>query len=150
MESASLVITGVILVAVFLMVLTTSLKALKAMSFFGPGSQRIIAFCTAVLSALGLVEFFAPPARSVKVPSAPTPLLNGVLLPYTALGLTLLVLFVLSLFRRAGTGGEKKRTPDGYEPHDRPHSERGDVHEPKRRAGDGPKEGEQRERSLLR
>jgi hypothetical protein len=89
-----------IILVIFVVVLIVCLRVLPEMGFDG-FSKKILAFCVAVLSAMGLLMF--RPARTPDGASEPWPD-YFILLPYAALGLTLLLLplllFLFGCFRR--------------------------------------------------
>jgi hypothetical protein len=91
---------AVVTIAVFVIVLGVCLRVFPEMGFDG-FSKKILAFCVAVLSAMGLLMF--RPGRAPDGASEPWPD-YFILLPYAALGLTLLLLplllFLFWCFRR--------------------------------------------------
>lgn len=97
--------------AVFVIVFVVCLKVLPEMGFTGT-SRNVLAFCVAALSASGLVLLVPPaPAQDAAPPATVTyPFL---LIPYAALGLTLLVLMLLGLMSRwLNERGEYPRQPE--------------------------------------
>jgi hypothetical protein len=80
-----------VVLLVFLIVLVVCLRVLPEMGFDG-FSRKVLAVCVAVLSAMGLLMF--RPGRAPEGASEPWPE-YFILLPYAALGLTLLLLPLL-------------------------------------------------------
>jgi uncharacterized membrane protein len=100
------------LAGIFIIVLVCSQRALKQIPLFCDGPTWVLAFCVALLSIVGLVQFFGSPeqpARSGGEPKEPGGLLDFVLLPYVALALS--ILFVLLLRTLGKWSPNKSATP---------------------------------------
>lgn len=115
-----------VLAAVFVIVYLVTYRALEEMDVSG-GSQKTLAAIVALLSVLGLTRF--TPAPAPKEPVALDPTLEFLLIPYAALAVVLVVLFlVVFLGRWLGFGkplgqGRAER-PERY-PHRATGDERG-------------------------
>lgn len=110
MNESEMIVLGIVAVIVSAVSITT----LRRHSFFGDGSSVVIGVCVGLLSALGIHQQVLSPARNVTIPNAPHPTLEMYLLPYTTLGITLiLLLLVLLLMRvRRWLRGAKNRFTD--------------------------------------
>jgi len=100
------------LVGVFVIVLVCSQRALKEMPFFCDGPTWVLAFCVAMLSVVGLVQFFGSPERSAPAREAskePGGLLDFVLLPYVVLALGILFVLFLAAIERLNHRRQARR-----------------------------------------
>lgn len=100
------------LVGVFVIVLVCSQRALKEMPFFCDGPTWILAFCVAMLSVVGLVQFFGSPAESApgrEESKKPGGLLDFVLLPYVVLALSIVFVLLLAAIKRLGDRRRSRR-----------------------------------------
>lgn len=97
----------------FVVVFLCTLVALRQFEGFSGGAQWLVAGCAALLSAFGLISFIGDH------PSPVGPDLLGLLLPYAALGATLIVLLILFLIakhcRVIGGAPRKSRRRDDRE-----------------------------------
>jgi hypothetical protein len=100
-----------VVMGVVVIVLVVCLRVLPEMGFDG-FSKKVLAVCVAVLSAMGLLMF--RPGRAPEGASEPWPD-YFILLPYAALGLTLLLLplllFLFWCFRRFKECFHRERRP---------------------------------------
>lgn len=95
-------IAGGMAAAAFVVVFVACLRVLPEMGFTG-ASQKVLSFCVAGLSAIGIVGF--GPGGSSSIPVTEEPItVHFVLLPYAALGLTLLLLLLLLLLFKCFNG----------------------------------------------
>lgn len=78
----------------FVVVFLCTLVALRQIEGFSSGARWLVAGCAALLSALGLISFIGDQ------PSPVGPNHLGLLLPYAALGATLVVLLILLLIAK--------------------------------------------------
>ncbi len=83
-----------VLTAVFGLVFVCRLPALAASGMFGPGSRFFVAACTATLSVLGLLDLIPGHRGSTREPVACGIGIGGLLLPYAALAIALVVLLL--------------------------------------------------------
>ncbi len=89
-------------IVIFFVVLVVTWTVLPKMGFRGL-SRAALAFCVAALSVLGLDSGYP-----VRLEGDPPSGIGGILIPYAALGITLLILILLWLF---GIGLEWIRSP---------------------------------------
>jgi hypothetical protein len=96
-DIAQLLVAGFAAVLVFVV----SAETLRKHSTFSGPAVLVLAFCVAGLSAISLMPALcrSTGASAVAKPAS-NPLVETILLPYAALGLALLVLFVLWLLSR--------------------------------------------------
>lgn len=102
-QSALTPIAIVALAGVFIIVLVCSQRALHEVPFFAGGPTWVLAFCVAMLSVVGLVQFFGSPEQSAPAPEEPKKpggLLDFVLLPYVVLALGILFVLLLAAIER--------------------------------------------------
>jgi hypothetical protein len=102
-ESAELIVALVAFVLVFLV----SLQALPQMGFKG-APRWIIGVCVALLSMIGIGQLFSMPAPK-DAPQSVSNSLNFLLLPYAALGLTLIVLLLIFFLSKCTYTFQKSR-----------------------------------------
>ncbi len=88
-------IGGGVAAAAFVVVFVVCLRVLPEMGFTG-ASQKVLAFCVAALSAIGIVAL-GPEGSSAGPTTPESSTVHFVLLPYAALGLTLLLLIFFLL-----------------------------------------------------
>jgi len=117
-----------LLIAVAMLVVTfvVCLRVLPKMGFTG-ASRKILSFCVAALSALGLTQVF-PSAPSQGVPPNDSTTYSFLLIPYAALGLSLLVLVLLvfvsrwlNVCRECPSQSARPHLPSQAPPSERPH-----------------------------
>ena len=97
----------IIAVAVFVIVLVVCLQTIQFMGFTG-NSKRAMAVCVAILSAIGVAELFPVP-YSPEIPEPGSSPYHFLLLPYAALGLTLLLMLLLFFVSKYIEGLRKRR-----------------------------------------
>lgn len=78
----------------FVVVFLCTLVALRQIEGFSGGARWLVAGCTALLSALGLISFIGDHPSPIGTDHL------GLLLPYAALGATLIVLLILLLIAK--------------------------------------------------
>jgi len=91
------------LVGAFVIVLVCSQRALKEIPFFCNSPTWVLAFCVAMLSVVGLVQFFGSPEQSApgrEEPKRPGGLLDFVLSEYSALAIGILFALLLAAIER--------------------------------------------------
>jgi amino acid transporter len=111
-QSALPPITIAALAGIFIIVLVCSQRALKAMPFFCDGPTWLLAFGVAVLSVIGIVQYFGSPERSAPAPEEskkPGGLLDFVLLPYVVLALGILFVLLLAAIERLNHRRQARR-----------------------------------------
>ena len=113
-------IAGALAVAAFVVVFAVCLRVLPEMGFTGT-SQEVLAFCVAALSAIGIVAFGPGTSSHGPVPQESSTF-HFVLLPYAALGLTLLLLILFLLL--AGWYERLKEAAGRFEEWKRPEREK--------------------------
>ncbi len=116
-QSALTPITIAALAGIFIIVLVCSQRALKEMPFFCDGPTWLIAFGVALLSVLGLVEFFGSPAQSAPAPEEPkrpAGLLDLVLSEYTALAIGMIAVLLLAAIERLNHRRQMRRLPKPF------------------------------------
>ncbi len=100
------------LAGIFIIVLVCSQRALKEMPFFADGPTWVLAFGVAMLSIIGIVQFFGSPEQSVPAREAskkPGGLLDFVLLPYVVLALSIVFVLLLAAIKRLGDRRRSRR-----------------------------------------
>lgn len=85
----------VVLAAVFALVFIFSLTALASAGMFSRTSRFTAAICVAGLCVLALLQMCPSQSGEPIRQSKPNPLISGLLLPYAALGITLIVLLLM-------------------------------------------------------
>jgi hypothetical protein len=115
------------ILATFVVVLIVCLRVLPEMGFTG-FSRIVLAVCVAVLSAIGVAVLTPRPLGAGTVQTAPNTEFDFILLPYAALGLSLLILLLLVLLSQILPSQDRagRRKPDEIRPHQKPKS---GVHE---------------------
>lgn len=111
-QSALTPITIAALAGIFIIVLVCSQRALRAMPFFAAGPTWVLAFGVALLSVLGLVEFFGSPEQSAPAreeSKKPSGLLDFVLLPYVVLALGIVFVLLLAAIERLNRRRQARR-----------------------------------------
>lgn len=106
-----------VVLLVFVIVLVVCLRVLPEMGFDG-FSRVVLAVCVAVLSAIGVAVLAPGPLGAGTMQSAPNTEFEFILLPYAALGLSLLVLLLLVLLSRFLPSQDRvrRRKPDEFLP----------------------------------
>lgn len=111
-QSALTPITIAALAGIFIIVLVCSQRALKEMPFFCDGPTWLIAFGVAMLSIIGIVQYFGSPEQSAPAqeePKKPGGLLDFVLLPYVVLALGILFVLLLAAIERLNHRRQMRR-----------------------------------------
>jgi len=111
-QSALTPIAIAALAGVFIIVLVCSQRALKEMPFFCDGPTWVLAFCVAMLSVVGLVQFFGSPEQSAPAgeeSKKPGGLLDFVLLPYVVLALSIVFVLLLAAIERLNRRRQARR-----------------------------------------
>lgn len=146
--------TIVIFSAIFVMLFVVLLPTLQRMSTFKETSATVVAFCVALLCVLGMYQFATALGRESNVRDnvSPTQVVSGhsedttednnkhkiilfpLLLPYAALGLTLLLLPLLFLLTKLGKRTHWQKIVRAYKKLTtvRPHIERESINKIKR------------------
>lgn len=98
-------------VLVFILVFVMTCRILRRATEFQGLPHRVVAFCVAALSVIGLLRTFGlQDSASQLVSVSRGPAIDALLIPYAALGLTLLILFILmGIF---GLAHRPRRKPD--------------------------------------
>jgi len=100
------------LVGVFVIVLVCSQRALKEMPFFCDGPTWVLAFCVAMLSVVGLVQFFGLPEQSAPAreePKKPGGLFDLLLSEYAALAIGIVFVLLLAAIERLNRRRQARR-----------------------------------------
>jgi amino acid transporter len=116
-QSALTPITIAALAGIFIIVLVCSQRALKAMPFFCDGPTWLLAFGVAMLSVIGIVQFFGSSEQSAPVreeSKEPGGLLDFVLLPYVALALGILFVLLLAAIERLSHRRQARRLSKAF------------------------------------
>ena len=111
-QSALTPITIAALAGIFIIVLVCSQRALKAMPFFAAGPTWVLVFGVALLSVLGIVEFFGSPAQSAPASEEskrPGGLLDLVLSEYAALSISMIAVLLLAAIERLNHRRQARR-----------------------------------------
>ena len=119
MDATLSMISLAVAIAAAVVVFAVSARVLQQHSPFGGPTAVMLALCMSVLTALALLRHVPVPASDGQTqPSTTTPEMDFILLPYAALGLTLLLLpFVLFVHRRwMRRDAESTQTPEAKDP----------------------------------
>jgi hypothetical protein len=111
-QSALTPITIAALAGIFIIVLVCSQRALKQIPLFCDGPTWFLAFCVAMLSVVGLVQFFGSPEQSAPAREAskkPGGLLDLVLSEYAALAIGIIVVLLLAAIERLNRRRQTRR-----------------------------------------
>jgi hypothetical protein len=111
-QSALTPITIAALAGIFIIVLVCSQRALKQIPLFCDGPTWFLAFCVAMLSVIGIVQFFGSPEQSAPAreeSKKPGGLLDFVLLPYVVLALSLVFVLLLAAVERLNRRRQARR-----------------------------------------
>jgi hypothetical protein len=100
----------IVSITMFAIVLVVAHRALKEMPLFGDGGSWVIAFCTAVLSVIGLLRFFGSPGQGTRTErTSGGGIFDLILLPSATLAIALLL--VLLLLALGKLRASKNQTP---------------------------------------
>lgn len=98
-----------VLAAIFILLFAVIHRVLKEVSFFKGNTAVVVALCVSLLSVIGLCRFLLPASKGWELAEKSRRFgigLDFILLPYAALGLTLLLmsllLFLNKIFRKRG------------------------------------------------
>jgi amino acid transporter len=111
-QSALTPITIVALAGIFIIVLVCSQRALKEMPFFCDGPTWVLAFGVAMLSVIGIVQFFGSPGQSAPAQvesKKPGGLLDLILLPFFVMTLGILIVLLLAAIERLNRRRQARR-----------------------------------------
>ena len=111
-QSALTPIVIAALAGIFIIVLVCSQRALKTMPFFCDGPTWLLAFGVAMLSVIGIVQYFGSPERSAPAreeSKEPGGLLDLVLSEYAALAVCIIVVLLLAAVERLNHRRQMRR-----------------------------------------
>lgn len=116
-QSALTPIAIAALAGIFIIVLVCSQRALKEMPFSCDGPTWLIAFGVAMLSIIGIVQYFGSPEQSAPAreeSKKPGGLLDFVLLPYVVLALGILFVVLLAAIERLNHRRQVRRLSKAF------------------------------------
>ena len=105
---------GVLLIgaAIFVILVTVILTTLRRAGIFPPGATLTLAICASLLAVIGIIRTFGT-AGQTREGSAATSWLDFMLLPYTAMGISMLLVLLLLLLGRATAGARERHRRSG-------------------------------------